>query len=257
SSDDPVRVYQRFATLDAISNGRAEVIIGRGSFTESFPLFGFPLDRYELLFAERLELFAELLKEQPVTWSGTTRASLKDQRVYPPTANGLRAWIGVGGTPASVVRAAKYGFPLMLAVIGGDHLGFVPFVDLYERSLAEAGREMLPIGAHSPGHVAETDEQAKDELWPHYAAMMERIGRERGWGPPTRAAFERSAGPEGALCVGSPTTVAAKIVRAAKGLRLSRFDLKYSNGTMAHGKLMRSIELYATRVAPLVHKGLA
>ena len=144
-----------------------------------------------------------------------------------------------------------------LAVIGGDHLNFVPFVELYERSLQEAGREMLPIGAHSPGHVAETDAQAKDELWPHYAAMMERIGRERGWGPPTRAGFEQAAGPTGALCVGAPATVAAKIVRAAKALKLSRFDLKYSNGTLAHDKLMRSIELYATEVVPLVHQGLA
>jgi len=183
SSDVPVRVYQRFATLDAISSGRAEVIIGRGSFTGSFLLFGFALDQYELLFAERLDLFAELLKGKAVTWSGKTSAGLKDQRVYPPTANGLRTWIGVGGTPASVVRAAHYGFPLMLAVIGGDHLNFVPFVDLYERSLKEAGRERLPIGAHSPDHVADTDEQAKDELWLHYAAMMERIGRKRGWDP--------------------------------------------------------------------------
>ncbi len=256
SSDDPVRVYQRFATLDAVSNGRAEVIIGRGSFTESFPLFGFALEQYELLFTERLALFAELLKEGPVTWQGKTRAGLDAQHVYPPTANGLRTWIGVGGTPASVVRAARYGFPLMLAVIGGDHLAFVPFVDLYERSLREAGRDQLPIGAHSPGHVAETDAQAKDELWPHYAAMMERIGRERGWGPPTRAGFEQAAGPTGALCVGSPATVATKIIRAAKALKLSRFDLKYSNGTLAHEKLMRSIELYATEVVPLVHAGL-
>ena len=258
SSDDPVRVYERFATLDAISNGRAEVIIGRGSFTESFPLFGFPLDQYELLFAERLDLFAQLLKEKPVTWNGRTRAALKDQRVYPPTASGtLRTWIGVGGTPASVVRAAHYGFPLMLAIIGGDHLNFMPLVDLYERSLAQEGRAMLPIGAHSPGHVAATDQQAKDELWPHYAAMMERIGRERGWGPPTRASFEQAAGPMGALCVGSPATVATKIVRAAKALRLSRFDMKYSNGPMPHEQLMRSIELYATEVVPLVHAGLA
>ncbi|MEO8734285.1 MAG: LLM class flavin-dependent oxidoreductase [Flavobacteriales bacterium] len=258
SSDDPVRVYERFATLDAVSNGRAEVIIGRGSFTESFALFGFPLDQYELLFSERLALFAELLKEAPVSWSGKTRAALKDQRVYPPTASGhLRTWIGVGGTPASVVRAAKYGLPLMLAVIGGDHLKFVPFVDLYERSLAEAARAMLPIGAHSPGHVADTDQQAKDELWPHYAAMMERIGRERGWGPTSRAAFEQAAGPTGALCVGSPNTVATKIIRAAKALRLSRFDMKYSNGAMPHEQLMRSIELYAKEVVPQVHAGLA
>ena len=255
SSDDPVRVFQRFSTLDALSNGRAEVIIGRGSFTESFPLFGFALDQYEQLFVERLELFAALLKETPVTWSGHTRAGLKNQRVYPPTASGnLRTWIGVGGTPASVVRAARFGFPLMLAIIGGDPLAFEPFVRLYERTLAEAGHGPLPIGAHSPGYIAATDEEAREELWPHYAVMMERIGRERGWGPPTRAGFEQSAGPDGALCVGSPETVAAKIVRSAKALRLSRFDMKYSAGTLPHEKLMCSIELYATRVVPLVRE---
>ena len=257
SSDEPVRVFERFSTLDALSNGRAEVIIGRGSFTESFPLFGLDLSQYEELFNERLDLFAELLKEQPVTWSGNTRAALKDQRVYPPTESGrLRTWIGVGGTPASVVRAAHYGLPLMLAIIGGDPLGFVPYAQLYHRALKEAGRELLPIGAHSPGHVADTDEQAKEELFPHYAAMHSRIGRERGWPPLTRAGFEQMAGPTGALCVGSPATVAAKIVRAAKALGLSRFDLKYSAGTLPHPVMMRSIELYATQVAPLVREQL-
>lgn len=257
SSDDPVRVFQRFSTLDALSNGRAEVIIGRGSFTESFPLFGFALDQYEELFEERLELFVALLKEGPVTWRGNTRAGLTNQRVYPPTASGdLRTWIGVGGTPASVVRAAHYGLPLMLAIIGGDPLAFAPFVELYERKLVEFGHAPKPIGAHSPGHIAATDEQAREELWPHYAAMMERIGRERGWGPPTRAGFEQQAGPNGALCVGSPETVANKIVRAAKALRLSRFDMKYSAGTLPHDKLMRSIELYGTQVVPLVRERL-
>jgi probable LLM family oxidoreductase len=257
SSDDPVRVFQRFSTLDALSNGRAEVIVGRGSFTESFPLFGFPLDQYEQLFEERMALFVELLKEGPTTWSGVTRAALKDQRVYPPTEGGrLRTWVAVGGTPQSVVRAAHYGLPLMLAVIGGDHLAFAPFVDLYKRALAAAGHDPLPIGVHSPGHVADTDEHAREELWPHFQAMHGRIGRERGWPPLTRQAFEQMAGPTGAVCVGSPETVAAKIVRAVKGLGLARFDLKYSAGTLPHAKMMRSIELYGTKVVPLVRAQL-
>lgn len=255
SSDDPVRVFQRFSTLDAVSNGRAEVIVGRGSFTESFPLFGFALDQYDLLFEERLDLFAELLKEGPVTWNGTTRAGLKDQRVYPPTASGhLRTWIGVGGTPASVVRAAHYGLPLIIAAIGGDPLAFKPYVDLYHRALAESGKGPLPVGMHSPGHVAESDEQAREELWPHFAAMHTRIGRERGWAPLTRAAFEQMAGPAGALCVGSPATVAAKIARTVKALGLARFGMKYSAGTLPHGTMMRSIELFGTQVAPLVRE---
>ncbi|MBS1582473.1 MAG: LLM class flavin-dependent oxidoreductase [Bacteroidetes bacterium] len=255
SSDDPVRVFQRFSTLDAVSNGRAEVIVGRGSFTESFPLFGFALDQYDLLFEERLDLFAELLKEGPVTWNGTTRAGLKDQRVYPPTASGhLRTWIGVGGTPASVVRAAHYGLPLIIAAIGGDPLAFKPYVDLYHRALAESGKGPLPVGMHSPGHVAESDEQAREELWPHFADMHTRIGRERGWAPLTRAAFEQMAGPDGALCVGSPATVAAKIARTVKALGLARFGMKYSAGTLPHGTMMRSIELFGTQVAPLVRE---
>ncbi len=258
SSDDPVRVFQRFSTLDAVSNGRSEVIVGRGSFTESFPLFGFKLEQYEQLFEERMALFVELLKEGPITWSGETRAALKDQRVYPPTQSGhLRTWVAVGGTPQSVVRAAHYGLPLMLAVIGGDALGFVPFVDLYKRALAAAGREMLPVGVHSRGYVADTDEQAREEFFPHYAAMHGRIGRERGWPALTRPAFEQMTGPTGALCVGSPETVATKIVRAAKALGLSRFDLKYSAGTLPHEKMMRSIELYGTKVAAMVRKDLS
>jgi probable LLM family oxidoreductase len=257
SSDDPVRVFQRFSTLDALSNGRAEVILGRGSFTESFPLFGFQLDQYEQLFEERLSLFAKLLEERPVTWAGKTRAGLQDQTVYPATESGaLRTWVGVGGTPRSVVRAARYGLPLMLAIIGGQPSAFAPLVDLYHRALAESGHKPQPVGAHSPGHVAETDEQAREELWPHYAAMMTRIGRERGWSPLTRAQFEQAAGSEGALFVGSPETVAAKIGKVARELGLSRFDLKYSHGTLPHEKLMASIELYGTRVAPLVHEQL-
>jgi probable LLM family oxidoreductase len=258
SSDDPVRVFQRFSTLDAVSNGRAEIIIGRGSFTESFPLFGLKLSDYDVLFNERLDLLCELLKEGPATWSGKTRAGLKDQRVYPPTESGhLRTWIGVGGTPESVVRAAKYGLPLMIAIIGGDPLGFVPFADLYRKALGQMGKEQLPIGAHSPGHVAATDELAKEQLWPHFSAMYARIGRERGWGPMTQGAYEQLAGPNGALCVGAPETVARKIVRSVKALGLSRFDMKYSAGTLPHALQMRSIELYGTKVVPLVKEMLA
>jgi probable LLM family oxidoreductase len=258
SSDDPVRVFQRFSTLDAISNGRAEVILGRGSFTESFPLFGFDLDRYEQLFEEKLQLFAEILKEAPVTWKGTTRAALDRQTVYPQTASGrLRTWVGVGGTPQSVVRAARYGLPLMLAIIGGDPLAFAPHVALYRRALEQAGHATLPIGAHSPGYVAETDAKAREEAFPHHAAMHARIGRERGWRPMTRSDFEQAAGPAGALLVGSPDTVARKIVRTAKGLGLARFDMKYSMGTMPHEQLLGSIRLYATKVVPLVQEQLA
>jgi probable LLM family oxidoreductase len=258
SSDDPVRVYERFATLDAISNGRAEILVGRGSFTESFPLFGFPLDDYELLFEERLDLLAKLLEERPVTWSGETRAPLKEQRVFPPTASGaLPTWVGVGGTPASVVRAARYGLPMMLAIIGGNPQSFAPLVDLYRRALTELGRPGdTPVGAHSPGHVAASDEQAREEAWPHYAAMMNRIGAERGWRAVSRAEFERAAGPDGALFIGSPETVAAKVVRVARALDLSRFDLKYSLGTLPHEKLMESLRLYATEVAPRVRSEL-
>jgi probable LLM family oxidoreductase len=258
SSDDPVRVFQRFATLDAVSSGRAEVILGRGSFTESFPLFGFELDQYDELFDEKLHLFTELRKEQPVSWTGSTRPALRGQQVYPPTASGsLPTWIAVGGTPQSVVRAAHYGLPLMLAIIGGAPLNFAPFVDLYKRALEQFGQPALPVGAHSPGYVAATDEQAREEMWPHYVDMQERIGRERGWSRMSRGQFEAEAGPDGALFVGSPETVATKIVKVARGLGLSRFDLKYSLGTMPHEQLMASIGLYGREVAPAVREQLA
>ncbi|WP_411804281.1 LLM class flavin-dependent oxidoreductase [Arthrobacter sp. LAPM80] len=257
SSDDPIRVFQRFSTLDAVSNGRAEVILGRGSFTESFPLFGFDLANYEELFEEKLELFSELRKEGPVTWSGNTRPPLTDQMVYPHTASGnLSSWVAVGGSPQSVVRAAHYGMPLMLAIIGGEPLQFAPFAELYHRALKEFGQPELPIGVHSPGHLAETDQQAKDELWPHYAAMHNRIGRDRGWPALSREEFDVTAGPRGALMVGSPETVATKITTVAKALGLSRFDLKFSHGTLPHESMMKSIELYATEVAPRVRENL-
>lgn len=249
STDDPIRVYQRFATVDALSNGRAEVILGRGSFTESFPLFGFDLEQYEELFEDKLELFAKARGGERI--NGMT--------VYPPLEHGpLTTWVGVGGTPQSVVRAAYYGFNLMLAIIGGEPARFAPFVDLYRRALAEANRPTnLPIGCHSPGHVADTDDQAREELWPHFLAQRTKIGAERGWPPPSRAQFDREAGPSGALFVGSPETVAQKIAATAKVLQLSRFDLKYSNGPLSHDRMLRSIELIGTRVVPRVRELLA
>jgi probable LLM family oxidoreductase len=258
SSDDPIRVFQRFSTLDAVSNGRAEVILGRGSFTESFPLFGFDLARYEELFEDKLALFAKVRAGTPVTWSGSTRPPLQNQNVYPPIENGLlRTWIGVGGSPQSVVRAAHYGFDLMLAIIGGEPERFAPFVALYKEALEKFGFGPRPIGVHSPGHVADSDERAREELWPHYLALRSKIGAERGWAPPTRAQFDKEAGPTGALFVGSPETVAQKIAFTARTLSLSRFDLKYSNGPMPHELQLRSIELIGSKVAPRVHELLA
>jgi len=256
SSDDPVRVFQRFATLDGVAGGRAEVILGRGSFIESFPLFGFDLAQYEELFEEKLSLFAEVRKQEPVTWTGELRPPLTGQPVYPHLEHGLlKTWIGVGGSPESVVRAAHYGFPLMLAIIGGGPMRFEPLAQLYRNALEQFGQDTtLPIGIHSPGFVAESDQEAKDTLWPHYEVMSNRIGRERGWPPASRARFEHEAGPDGALVVGSPETVAQKIAYAAKGLGASRFDLKMSNGTLRHEDLMRSIDLYGTEVAPRVRE---
>jgi probable LLM family oxidoreductase len=252
SSDDPIRVFQRFATLDALSNGRAEVIVGRGSFTESFPLFGYELGDYQVLFEEKLNLFAELLKESPVTWSGSIRPPLKDQHVYPKSHSGsIRTWVGVGGSPESVVRAAGYGFPLMLAIIGGAPERFAPYVDLYYRALDQLGKETQPIGVHSPGHIARTDEQAIEEMWPHYQAMFGRIGRERGWAPQTKEHYLNEVH-HGALFVGSPETVAKKIARTVQALGIQRFDLKYSTGPMPHEVLMDSIEMYGTTVIPMV-----
>ena len=252
SSDDPIRVFQRFSAVDALSGGRAEVILGRGSFTESFPLFGFDLRQYEELFEEKLDLFAALLKQQPVTWQGNLRPPLQDQLIYPPVEHGtLKTWIGVGGSPESVVRAAHYDLPLMLAIIGGDPKRFRPYVDLYHRAFAQFGRGVKAIGVHSPGFVAETDEKAREELWPDYKRMRDRIGAERGWPPMGQAEFAREAD-HGSLYVGSPETVARKIAATAKALDLTRFDLKYSAGPLSHDRLMRSIELYGRKVIPLV-----
>ena len=258
SSDDPVRVYERFATLDAVSAGRAEVILGRGSFTESFPLFGYDMNDYEELFNEKLDLFTKLQGEGPVTWSGKHRASLNGQEVYPKTERpgGLRAWVGVGGSPHSVLRSVQHQIPMMLAIIGGSPERFRPFVDLYRKLEGDLGTDPMPLGMHSPGHVAATDEQAADELWEHFRANRDRIGAERGWPRATRAEFVEGI-EHGALYVGSPETVAQKIARNVALLDVDRFDLKYANGTMPHSQLMSSIELFGREVIPRVRELLA
>jgi probable LLM family oxidoreductase len=261
STDDPVRVYQRFSTLDAVSGGRAEVILGRGSFTESFPLFGYSLDDYDDLFEEKLAIFAALRDAdrtgEPVRWRGTVRPPLDGVRVFPPVERPpLRTWVGVGGSPESVVRAARYRFPLTLAIIGGDPRRFAPYVELYHRALAQLGSEPLPVGVHSPGHVAETDARAREELWPPFEVMRNRIGAERGWGPTSRAEFDREVA-AGSLYVGSPETVARKIAATVRAFGASRFDLKYSAGTLRHELLLRSIELYGREVIPRVRQLLA
>ncbi|MCT1365962.1 MULTISPECIES: LLM class flavin-dependent oxidoreductase [unclassified Microbacterium] len=257
SSDDPVRVFERFSTLDALSGGRAEVVLGRGSFIESFPLFGYDLRDYDRLFEEKLELLVELLKEEPVTWSGSLRPSLDNADVFPKTEKGLRTWVGVGGSPESVVRVARHGLALMLAIIGGPAGRFKPFVDLYHRSVASFGTTAHPVAVHSPGHIAPTDAEAWDEAYPGFEAMNNTIGRERGWPPYSRARFQNDIGPEGSLYAGSPERVAAKIADTIKTLGLGRFDLKYATGTLSHESMMRSIELYGTEVIPRVRKLLA
>ena len=257
SSDDPVRLFQRFSTLDAISQGRSEVILGRGSFIESFPLFGFDLKDYEALFEDRIDLFAALLKGGAVSWRGATRAALNNQKIFPPLEHGkLKVWVGVGGSPESVVRAAHYGFPLMLAVIGGAPQRFRPYVDLFHQALEKSGKQPLPVGLHSHGYIGKTDQAAREEFWPDYKAMRDKIGAERGWGQFTTNEFEREIS-HGSLYVGSPKTVARKIASVAKHLGLARFDLKYSSGPLPHRKIMNCIELYGTKVIPLVREMMA
>jgi probable LLM family oxidoreductase len=257
SSDDPIRVFQRFATVDALSNGRAEIILGRGSFTESFPLFGLDLANYEQLFEEKLDLFSEVLKEKPVTWAGELRPPLKDQGIYPRTEGGhIPTWIGVGGSPESVVRAARYGLPLVLAIIGGDPARFAPYVDLYHRALAQLEKPDLPIAVHSPGFIADTDELAAEQYWPHHRVMRDRIGAERGWPPAQEGEFRQEI-EHGSLYLGSPETVARKLAATISTLGIQRFDLKYSAGTLPHELMMHSIELYGTKVIPMVKDILA
>lgn len=256
SSDDPIRLFQRFSTLNALSSGRAEIILGRGSFTESFPLFGHDLRNYEILFNEKLDLFTKALRDPQVSWEGQHRPALKDQAIFPPLAQPLKVWIGVGGTPESVMRAARYDLPMILAIIGGAPDRFVPYADYYRNALAELGKEARPIAVHSPGHVADSDEQAREELWPHFKANRDRIGAERGWPPATHADFLNEI-EHGSLYVGAPETVARKIARTVKLLDLQRFEMKYSSGPMPHEKLMRSVELYGTKVASMVRDRLA
>jgi probable LLM family oxidoreductase len=253
SSDDPVRVFQRYSTLDAVSGGRAEVILGRGSSIDSFPLFGYDLDDYEQLFEEKTNLFAQLLKGGPITWEGKTRASLRNQDVVPHHEFGpFPTWIGVGGSPESVIRAARYGFSLMLAIIGGSPARFAPFSQLYHQALEKFGQPARAVGLHSPGHVAETDEQAVEEFWPRYLEVIRRVSRTRGFALPTKESFMYETGPHGALYVGSPETVARKIVANLKVLGATRFDLKYGMGGLSHEALMTNIELYGTQVIPRV-----
>src|SRR3954452_17721560 len=230
SSDDPVRVFQRFATVDAISHGRAEVILGRGSFTESFPLFGYDLSDYDVLFEEKIELFVKLLDEKPGTWNGTTGAALHDADVFPKTESGhLTTWVGVGGSPQSVVRTARYGLPLMLAIIGGSPDRFGRYIDLYRRAAEQFATTAHPVGMHSPGFIATTDEEAREVFWPHYRVMRNRIGALRGW-PPIRPEEFESEIAYGSLYIGSPETVAHRIARAVKALGVGRFDLIYTAG---------------------------
>ncbi|MFW6694567.1 LLM class flavin-dependent oxidoreductase [Streptomyces sp. MAR4 CNX-425] len=258
SSDDPVRVFQRFATVDALSGGRAEVILGRGSFTESFPLFGYDLQDYEVLFEEKIDLFHRLLDEKPVTWEGTTRAALHDADVYPKTESGrLDTWVGVGGSPQSVIRTARYGFRLMLAIIGGAPDRFAPYVDLYRRASEQLGTAARPVGMHSPGFVAATDDEAKELFYPGYKETRDRIGALRGWPPLRREEFDAEVA-HGSLYVGSVETVASKVARAIRTLDAGRFDLIYSAaGTVSATARLRAVELYGTRVIPRVRELLA
>jgi alkanesulfonate monooxygenase SsuD/methylene tetrahydromethanopterin reductase-like flavin-dependent oxidoreductase (luciferase family) len=257
STQDPVRLYTDFATLDAVSNGRAQLIVGRGSLTESFPLFGFDLADYEELFEEKLDLLVRLLRDQPVTWSGRFRSSLTEQFVSPPIPDGhIRTWVGVGGSPQSVVRAARFGLPLMLAVIAGRPERFAPYVELYKRALREHEQQELPIGLHSLGFVAETDEEALAVQWPYYKEQFDWAARERGWRPPTYEQF-LSEVDHGSMYVGSPETVARRIAAAARALSLSRFDLLYAVGRVPHEQRLDAIELYGREVIPRVRELLA
>ena len=257
SSDDPVRVFQRFSTLDAISSGRAEVILGRGSFTESFPLFGYDLADYEVLFEEKLELFVQLLDEKPVTWTGTVRAPLEHADVYPKTDSGrLTTWVGVGGSPQSIIRTARHGLPLMLAIIGGPPARFIPLIELYQRATDRLGTTAWPVGMHSPGFIADTDDEARQLHYPRYKVLHDRIGAQRGW-PPLRREDYAAELEHGSMYVGSPETVARKIARTVRTLGVGRFDLVYTSGSQPMSARLRAVELYGTKVIPMVRDILA
>ncbi|MGN2636929.1 LLM class flavin-dependent oxidoreductase [Nocardia takedensis] len=251
SSDDPVRVYQDFATLDGLSQGRAELMAGRGSFTESFPLFGLDLADYDELFEEKLALLLKLREERPVTWNGRFRAPLTDTVVYPRTDDRpLPVWIAVGGSPESVVRAGLLGLPLAIAIIGGEPARFAPLVELYHRALAEGGHERQPVAVHAHGYLADTEDAAISEFWEPYTRAMNVIGRERGWGRMSRAQFDAMRGPQGSLFLGTPEVVADKIATVRDTLGLDRFMLHTSVGTLPPEKVHHAIELLGDKVAP-------
>lgn len=260
SSDDPVRVFQDFATLDLISDGRAEIMAGRGSFIESFPLFGYSLEDYDALFEEKLDLLVKLNESEKITWKGRHRPALNNLGVYPrPYQEQLPIWVAVGGTPQSVVRAANYGLPLAMAIIGGSPDNFVPLAKLYKNTYEKAGhpKEQLQLSVHSHGYIAETSQQAADDFFPSYQYVMTQIGRERGWGPMTRQQYEALRSPKGALLVGSPQEVTEKILYQVEMFGLTRFLLHISVGTLPHHKVMKAIELLGTQVAPAVRKYVA
>jgi probable LLM family oxidoreductase len=259
SSADPVRVFQEFSTLDLISGGRAEIVAGRGSFVDSYPLFGFRLEDYDSLFAEKLDLLLEIRDNEQVHWSGKHRPALTGQGVYPrPIQNPLPIWVGVGGTPKSFVRAGTLGLPLMVAIIGGETRRFRPLIDLYREAGARAGHpaDRLKVGVHSLGYVAGTSQEAADDFFPGYARAMTDIGKERGWSGMTRASFDAQRGPYGALLVGDPEEVAEKIIRHSSALGgISRITFQMNAASLPHAKLMRAIQLLGTRVAPIIRKG--
>ncbi len=260
SSDDPVRTFQQYATLDLLSNGRAEVMAGRGSFTESFPLFGYDLNDYETLFTENLELLLKLRENERLTWKGRHRAPLNGQAVHPrPVQHPLPVWLAVGGTPESVVRAGTLGLPMMLAIIGGEPARFKPFTDLYKQVWREAGHpaERFQLGIGSHGFVADSTEEAAELIWPRYAMQMGRIGKERGWGPVGRPQFDFEISPNGAMLLGDAETVAKKIIREHQLFGFTRFALQFSVGSVPHEKMLRCIELYATEVVPRVRAAIA
>ena len=251
SSDDPVRVYERFATIDALSNGRAQIMVGRGSFTESFPLFGYDLQDYNELFEEKLELLNALLKNEPVTWEGKFTQSLHDTQVYPKLTNRLDVHVGVGGSPESIIRAAKYGFPVMLAIIGGEHTRFKPYIDLYERATSQFNQPNHPVGIHSHGVIADTDEEAFEIAWEYYSQAFDILGRERGWAKMTKERFQYEVD-HGAYFVGNPETVAQKMAKVIKQMDIGRFDLIYGMGGQLQKDRFKTIQLYGEVVIPRV-----
>lgn len=256
SSDDPVRVFQQYATLDLISSGRAELLVGRGSFIESFPLFGYSLSDYDELFAEKLDLLLQIRDNETVHWSGRFRAPIQGQTIYPrPEQDPLPIWIAVGGTPQSMVRAGERGLPVALAIIGGEPDRFAVLGEIHRRTLEQSGfdPESVPLAVHAHGYISDSNQHAAEEFYPSYAAAMSQIGRERGWSPMTRQAFEAMVAPRGSLVLGDVETTAAKIIRMRDVLGLSRFMLHISVGTMPHDQVLRSIELLGTKVAAIVN----